>query len=62
MSENLYQLKTSAPEGGIVIIGGPHDTYGYVVKRKDDGFHLIRGMGHSKPPVQGVFHDAESKS
>lgn len=46
---NLYQLQTSARPGQLVIIGGPYDTYGRVIKLQDSGFHLIRGLGHIKP-------------
>jgi hypothetical protein len=62
MSGNLYQLKTNAPEGAVVIIGGPHDTYGFVIKRKPSGYHLIRGTGHQKPQIQGTIYDTESQS
>lgn len=46
---HLYQLKTTATPGQIVVIGGPFDTYGRVLKHQDSGFHLIRGLGHKKP-------------
>lgn len=46
---NLYQLKTESLPGQLMIIGGPYDTYGRVISRQDSGFHLIRGLGHTKP-------------
>ena len=49
MGENLYQLKTTALPGQLMIVGGQYDTYGRVVKLQDSGFHLIRGLGHVKP-------------
>lgn len=49
MSGHSYQLKTAAPVGAKVYIGGPWDKYGYVVKHQDSGYHLIRGTGHHTP-------------
>ena len=51
MSGFLYQLKVSKPVfvGKVVTINGPWDKYGTVIKLNDNGFHLIRGLGHSKP-------------
>lgn len=49
MSGNLYQLETRALPGQLMIVGGPHDTYGRVMQRRESGFHLIRGLGHQKP-------------
>ncbi|WP_293811323.1 hypothetical protein [uncultured Bosea sp.] len=46
---HLYQLKTAAKPGEIIVIGGPWDTYGKVLKHQASGFHLIRGLGHAKP-------------
>lgn len=46
---NLYQLQTKALPGEIMIIGGPYDTYGRVIKLQESGYHLIRGLGHTKP-------------
>jgi len=48
--DNTYQLKTKAPLGGLVLIGGPHDTWGQVIKIQESGYHLIRGFGKSKTP------------
>jgi hypothetical protein len=49
MSGNLYQLQTSAVPGQIMVIAGPFDTFGRVIKLQDSGYHLIRGLGHQKP-------------
>ncbi|MGV1754891.1 hypothetical protein [Agrobacterium sp. CG674] len=49
MSGNLYQLQTKALPGEIMMIRGPFDTYGRVMKLQDSGYHLIRGLGHQKP-------------
>lgn len=45
----LYQLQTTALPGQIMTINGPWDTWGMVIKRQPSGFHLIRGLGHTKP-------------
>ena len=58
MSGNLYQLKTQAPAGAQVVIGGPYDTYGRVVAHRASGFHLIRGLGHEKP--KGALYNTET--
>jgi hypothetical protein len=59
MSGNLYQLKTTRPVTvrQCVIIQGPYDTFGYVVKvdPKGTGHHLIRGTGHVR---EGMHADA----
>lgn len=57
----LYQLKTQAPVGAFVIIGGPYDTYGQVLSHQASGFHLIRGLGHAKPTISGTFWSTESE-
>ena len=49
MSGNLYQLKTRALPGQLMIVGGPYDTYGRVIKHHESGYHLIRVLGHTKP-------------
>lgn len=49
MSHHLYQLWTQAQPGQIVRIGGPWDTWGQVIKLLDNGYSLIRGLGHHKP-------------
>lgn len=49
MSGNLYQLRTTALPGQYVIIDGPYDRYGRVIKLQESGFHLIRGIGFDKP-------------
>lgn len=49
MAGNLYQLKTSALPGQLMIIGGVYDTYGRVLRHRESGFHLVRGLGHQKP-------------
>ncbi|MBY3231931.1 hypothetical protein [Rhizobium laguerreae] len=49
MSGCLYQLQTNALPGQIMVIAGPFDTYGRVIKLQDSGYHLIRGLGHKKP-------------
>lgn len=46
---NLYQLKTNARPGEIMVIAGPWDTYGRVIALQASGYHLIRGLGHKKP-------------
>lgn len=46
---SLYQLKTTALVGQPVIIDGPYDRYGIVLKHQDSGYHLIRGTGFNKP-------------
>ncbi len=61
MSGNLYQLKTSAKAGNHVVIDGPHDRYGYVMAERENGFHLIRGLGHDRPPNVKIFHSTESE-
>lgn len=33
----------------IVLINGPWDKYGKVISLKEDGYHLIRGLGHKNP-------------
>lgn len=50
MSHFLYQLKVigNVSVGRIVRINGPWDTYGHVIKLRDSGYHLIRGLGHKK--------------
>ncbi|WP_421991698.1 hypothetical protein [Roseococcus sp.] len=53
---NLYQLKTKANPGEHVIIGGPFDTYGVVLKHQESGFHLIRGLGHQKVGSAAMYH------
>ena len=57
MSGNLYQLRTKAMPGQHVIINGPHDKYGKVMAHKESGFHLIRGVGNTRP--NGTIHPAE---
>jgi hypothetical protein len=46
---NLYQLKLGTIPGQIVRIDGPYDTYGKVLALRENGFHLIRGIGKTKP-------------
>lgn len=55
MSGNLYQLQTKARPGEVMLIDGPYDTYGRVIKLQESGFHLIRGLGHQKP-FEGVVN------
>lgn len=45
----LYQLKTKALPGKLMRIDGPWDTWGRVLKHQSSGFHLIRGLGKTKP-------------
>lgn len=48
----LYQLFSNqfkVLSGGVVKITGPFDTYGFILKEKDNGIYLIRGTGHNKP-------------
>lgn len=59
MSGNLYQLKTKALPGEHVLVDGPHDKYGKVMKLQESGFHLIRGLGELKPQGVRVFHSVE---
>lgn len=59
MSGNLYQLRTTALPGQHVLIDGPHDTYGKVIKRQESGYHLIRGLGHVRPTGVRVFTSTE---
>ncbi|MER9436726.1 hypothetical protein NKJ04_17685 [Mesorhizobium sp. M0618] len=54
MSGNLYQLRTAALPGQHVIIDGPYDRYGRVIKLQDSGFHLIRGIGFDKPACMSL--------
>jgi hypothetical protein len=54
MSENLYQLRTKALPGQAVLIDGPYDRYGRVIKLQDSGFHLIRGTGFDKPQAASL--------
>lgn len=49
MSGHLYQLKVGDYIGQIVRIDGPWNTYGRVIRYRTTGFHLIRGLGHTKP-------------
>lgn len=49
MSGQLYQLQLGKAAGDVVKIAGPWDTWGRVIKLQPTGFHLIRGLGHSKP-------------
>ena len=58
---NLYQLKTRALVGEYVLIDGPLDRYGKVMALRDNGFHLIRGLGMQKPNVS-IIHTVESNS
>ena len=53
---NLYQLKTNAPLGAAVVIGGTYDTYGTVMAHRESGFHLIRGTGHTKPHNRTLYN------
>lgn len=52
MSYFLYQLAIDKQPGQVVRINGPWDTWGYILSRQSSGFHLIRGLGHSKPPFE----------
>lgn len=60
MPGNLYQLKTAAKPGQHVVIDGAYDKYGIVMDLRENGYHLIRGLGHSKPPNVTIFHSTES--
>jgi hypothetical protein len=53
MAGNLYQLRTSALPGQNVIIDGPYDRYGIVIKHRESGYHLIRGTGMNQPSGSG---------
>ncbi len=49
MSFHLYQLQLGSKVGDLVRINGPHDTWGRVREIRENGFHLIRGLGHQRP-------------
>lgn len=49
MSHHLYQLQLGSHVGELVRINGPWDTWGRVVRLRESGFHLIKGLGHKKP-------------
>lgn len=45
---NLYQLYENQFKrlgGNEVQIDGPHDKFGYIIKKQDNGTFLIRGTG-----------------
>lgn len=62
MSGNLYQLKTPARAGQHVVIDGPYDRFGIVMDERENGYHLIRGLGIAQPKNVIIFHATESKS
>ena len=45
----LYQLPVGSFVGQYVRVDGPWDAYGQVIKLNENGYHLIRGLGHKKP-------------
>lgn len=52
MSGCLYQLEVdyaNPTPGDIVQIDGAWDTYARILSLKENGFHLMRGLGHQKP-------------
>ena len=59
MAGDLYQLRTAARPGQYVIIDGPHDLYGKVMKLQESGYHLIRGLGMLKPAGVTSFANTE---
>jgi hypothetical protein len=59
MTGNLYQLRTRARPGEHVIIDGPHDRYGQVIKDQPSGYSLIRGLGMIQPPGKRIFLTTE---
>lgn len=59
---NLYQLQVaynSPRVGDIVIINGPWDKYARIIKLRDNGFHLMRGIGKQKPMARIAGKDLE---
>lgn len=55
MCSNIYQIKTRAFLGELVQIDAPYDKYGEVVKTKENGFHLIKGIGNEEPKNAVIF-------
>ena len=61
MSGCMYQLRTNEhlPVGLCVLIGGPHDRFGQILREKDTNnrgtLYLIRGIGNTSNGHNNIY-------